>query len=126
MDNDEERVMHNIEIIMNDKADEIIQEIFHSLKNGYQNNLQSVKGNEYAFDYAHLLYYKCRKINLNCGVSYIGSPDWIKIKKAAINPINKKDNKRFEYAVTVALNYEEIKKDPQRITKIKRFINKYN
>ena len=28
--------------------------------------------------------------------------------------------------VTVALNYEEIKKDPQRITKIKPFINKYN
>ena len=38
MDNDEERVMHNIEIIMNDKADGIIQELFHSLKNGYQNN----------------------------------------------------------------------------------------
>ena len=44
----------------------------------------------------------------------------------AINPINKKDNKCFQYTVTVALNCEEIKKDPQRITKIKRFINKYN
>ena len=44
----------------------------------------------------------------------------------AINPINKKDNKCFQYTVTVALNYEEIKKDPQRITKIKPFINKYN
>ena len=40
----------------------------------------------------------------------------------------KKDNKCFQYAVTVALNHEEIKKDPQRITKIKPFINnnKYN
>ena len=47
-------------------------------------------------------------------------------KKAIINPINKKDNKCFQYAITVALNYEEIKKDPQRITKIKPFINKYN
>ena len=28
--------------------------------------------------------------------------------------------------LSVALNYEEIKKDPQRITKIKPFINKYN
>ena len=42
-----------------------------------------------------------------------------------INPINKKDNKYFQNAVTVALNYEEMKKDPQRITKIKPFINKY-
>ena len=44
----------------------------------------------------------------------------------AITPINKKDNKCFQYTVTVALNCEEIKRDPQRITKIKRFINKYN
>ena len=35
-------------------------------------------------------------------------------------------NKCFQYAVTVALNYEEIKKDPQRITKTKSFINKNN
>ena len=44
----------------------------------------------------------------------------------AITPINKKDNKCFQYTVTVALNCEEIKRDPQRITKIKRFINKCN
>ena len=30
-----------------------------------------------------------------CGGSYIDSPDWIKNKKATVNPINKKDNKRF-------------------------------
>ena len=49
-----------------------------------------------------------------------------KNKKATINSINKKDEKCFQYAITVALNYEEIKKDPQRIIKIKPFINKYN
>ena len=31
-------------------------------------------------------------------------------KKATINPINKKDNKCFQYAVKVALNHEKIKK----------------
>ena len=65
-------------------------------------------------------------INLSGGGSYIDPPDWIKNKKATINPINKKDNKCFQYAITVALNYEEIKKDPQRATEIKSFINKYN
>ena len=35
-------------------------------------------------------------------------------------------NKRFQYAVTVALNHEEIKKNPRRITKTQSFINKYN
>ena len=66
--------------------------------------------------------YKCHEINLNHSGSYIDSPDWIKNKKATINPINKKDNKCFQYAVTVALNHEEIKKNPQRVTKIKPFI----
>ena len=74
------------------------------------------------FDYVHSLYYKSHKINPNRGGSYIDSPDWIKKKTTTINPINKRDNKCFQYAVTVALNYEII----QRITKIKPFINKYN
>ena len=49
-----------------------------------------------------------------------------KTKKATINPINKEDNKCFQYTVTTALNHEEIKKDLQKITKIKLFKDKYN
>ena len=45
----------------------------------------------------------------------IDSPDWIKNKKATINPINKKDNRCFQYAITIALSYEEIKNDPQKL-----------
>ena len=84
-----------------------------------------MKGSEFVFDYVQLLYYKCHKINPNCGGSYIDSPGWIKNKKATINPINKKGNSR--YAVTAVINDEEIEKDPQRITKINSYyINKYN
>ena len=46
--------------------------------------------------------------------------------EATINPIKKSDSKCFQYAVTGALNYKKIKKNPQRITKIKPFINKFN
>ena len=84
-----------------------------------------MKGSGFVFDYVHLLH-KCQKINLSRGGSYIYSPDWIKNKKVTTNPINKKDNNYFQYAVTVAVNHEEIKKYLQRITKIKLFINKYN
>ena len=94
-------------------------------KNRNQNNLESMKGSEFVFDYVHLLYYKCYKINLNRGGSYVDSPDWIKNKKATINLINKKDNKCFQYAVTAALNHEEITEHAERITQIKPFINKY-
>ena len=54
------------------------------------------------------------------------SPEWLKNKKATINPINKKDDNCFQYAITVALNCEEIGKNAERITKFKSFINKYS
>ena len=49
-----------------------------------------------------------------------------KKQKTTANPINKEDNKSFQYAVKVALNHEEIEKDSQRIANVKPFINKYN
>ena len=70
----------NIEIMINDKADEVIKEILHLLRNRYQNDLKSVKGNEIVFDYVQLLYYKRQNINPNCGGSYIDSPEWVKNK----------------------------------------------
>ena len=117
---------YKIKIMINDGADEVIKKLFDSLKSRYQNDLESMRSSEFVFDYVQLLYYKCHKINLNRGRSYIDSTDWIINKNAAINPTNKKDNKCFQYAVTVVLSNEEIKKDPQIIKKIKQLINKYN
>ena len=54
------------------------------------------------------------QIKFHFGAWYIDSPIWIKNIKAAINPINKKDNKYFQYPVTVVLNYEEIKSDHKK------------
>ena len=96
LDNDEEHVMYsnsdNIEIMINDEADKVIEELFDSLENRYRNNLESVKSSEFVFYYGQLLSYKCGKINHNCVGSYIDSPDWIKNKKSTINPLNKKGN----------------------------------
>ena len=62
--NDEERHMHsksdNVEIMMNDKADEVIEEPFQSFLSRYQIKLEtSVKGSEFVFHCVQLLYYKC-------------------------------------------------------------------
>ena len=108
----------NIGIMINDEADKVIETLFESLKNRCQKNLESMRGSEFVFNCVHLLYYKCHKINLNGGGSYIDSPDWIKSKKAPVNPINKKVGKCFQYVVTVLINHQEIKKDLQRITKL--------
>ena len=111
--------------MISDEADEVIKKLFDSIRNKYQNNLESMKVSEFVFDYVHLMYYKCHKTNPNCGGLYIDFPDWIKSKKSTINPISKKHNKCSQYAITVALTHEIIKKYLQRITKFKPFINKY-
>ena len=86
---------------------------------------EKIRGSEFAFDSLDLLHYNLHKINLNRGGSYIDSPKWLKNKKATINPkIN--DGKCFQYALTISLSYEKIKKDPQRISKINSFIEQYD
>ena len=73
-----------------------------------------MEGSEFVSDYFHLLYYKCHKRNPSLCGSYIDSSDWIKNKEAIINLINKKDNKCFQYAETLAVNHEQIGKNPER------------
>ena len=53
---------------------EVIKQLLKSLKNRYLNNLESMKGSAFVFDYVHLQYHKSHKINLNRGGSYIDSP----------------------------------------------------
>ena len=59
--------------------------------------------------------YKFHKIRLKRGGSDIDSPEWTKNKKATINPKNKKDDKCFQYAITAALNYQQINNHPKNI-----------
>ena len=47
----------NIKININDEGDEVKKALFDSLKNRYQNNLESIKGCEFFFNYVQLLYY---------------------------------------------------------------------
>ena len=43
----------NIEIMISDEAEEVIKDLFVSLKNRYQNNVESMKGSEFVFNYVH-------------------------------------------------------------------------
>ena len=65
---------------------------------------------------------KIRRINERKQFSYIGSLKWLKNKKTTINTKNN-DNNWFQYALTVELNYQIIKKVLQRTSKIKPFYN---
>ena len=70
-----------IEIIINEEANEVIEQLFKSLKNRYQNNLEAMSISEFVLDFVHLLYYKCHEINSNLGEWYIDSTDSIKVKR---------------------------------------------
>ena len=95
-DSKETFIMHsksdNIEILIGNKTDEIIEELFEFLLRKYQKDLEeSMTGREFVFDSLDLLYYKLHKISLNCSGSYIDSQKWLENKKATINPTNNDD-----------------------------------
>ena len=87
-------------------ANDVADELFDQLFSRYQIGLEtSMRGSDFSFfDSVQLFYYKCHEINCKRGGSFIDSPDWIKKKKATINPKNR-NNKSFQYAAAVALNY---------------------
>ena len=71
------------------------------------------------------LCYKLTKINLNGGGPHFDSHKWLKNEKAAVDPKNN-DGKCFQHAITVALNFTETKSHPEKIWKIKPFIEQCN
>ena len=131
IDANETRVMHtksdNITIMSGIETDDAINELLNSFINRYQEGLQTkVKGSSFTFNCIDLLEYHLHKISLNRGSSYISSPEWIKNKGVTINPKNTEDNNCFQYAITAALNYQNINHHPERISKLRPFINNYN
>ena len=108
---EEECIMHsrrnNIKFTYYNDVDEVVDELFDSLRSRYQGNLEtSRRGSDFIFDSVQPMHYKCHRVNFRRGGSYIDSPGWIKKKKAKINPKNE-DDKCFQYVAMVALNQGE-------------------
>ena len=57
-------------------------------------------------------------------ILYIDSPKWTKKEKATVNP-KISSAKFFYYAVTAALNHKNIEAYPDRLTRIRPFIDKH-
>ena len=129
-DSNEIRIMYTRttpeEIIIGCETEEVAENLIMQLLQKYQDNLQNkMKGSDFIFNGINYLYYDLNRITISKGGSYIESPKWLKDKKCTINQKNT-DNKRFQYATTLALNFNNIDKHHQRISKIKSFIDNYN
>ena len=79
-DFDKNQLIHlksdNTEIMMGSETDEIIEELFESLLQRYQERLEESKnGSDLVLDSVDALYYNLNKISLNRGKSYIDSPE---------------------------------------------------
>ena len=127
---DETRIMYtrsdNEEFMSGDDTNEIIKLLFESFLQRFEENLQNkMRGSEFEFDAINFFYYSFNKTSICRGRSYIDSPKWLKDKKSTINPKNN-DDKCFQYAVTLALNLDNIDNHPERISNIKPFIDQYN
>ena len=117
----------NYEIMMGVDVNEIIKNLFNSLLKRYQGVLQeSMRGSDFVFDYIESMNYIFRKVDLKRSGSYIETPEWIKKKRATRNCHNTKDNECFQYVITIALNYDEIKENHYRVKKVKPFVDKYD
>ena len=116
----------NEEIRSGNETDDIIKRLLKSFLTNYQNEEKILRnGSNFVFESVDLLSYHIHKTSLKRGKSYIKSPEWILNKRATINPKNK-DNKCFQYSITVALNHQNIENHPERISNNKPFIDQYN
>lgn len=79
-----------------------------------------MKGSGFVFDNVAGLHFKTH------GGWYIISLEWVKKQKSYNQPKNNNNNNCFQCAFKIVLNYENIGKHPERITKIKSFITQYD
>ena len=119
---DETRIMYTRsipeEIIIGCETEEVAENLIIQLLQKYQDNLQNkMKGSDFIFNGINYLYYDLNRITISKDGSYIESPKWLKDKKCTINQKNT-DNKCFQYATTLALNFNNIDKHHQRISKL--------
>ena len=98
------------------ETDDIIKRLINSFLNNYQKEETVLRnGSNFVFQNFDLkVSYHIHKTSLKRGKSYMKSPEWVLNKTATINPKNK-DDKCFQYSITVALNHQNIENHPERI-----------
>ena len=127
---DETRVTYtrsdNEEFMIGDDTNEIIKSLFESFLLRFEENLQEkMRGSDFGFDGINFFNYNFNKTSIYRGGSYMDSPKWLNDRKSTINPKNN-DHKCFQYGTTLALNFDNINNHPEKISKIRPFIDQFN
>ena len=107
---------------LNDK-DEIVTAVIEHMKQQIEN--PALRNSKFVFDGVIHMDIDFPRLNLTRGSSYIPLPDWLTKKKAIINPRNS-DMGCFKWAVIAATKWEEIDRDYQRVSKLRRYENDFD
>ena len=83
------------------------------------------KGSAMLLDNVEAMYVNISEYQPYQGGSYIELDDYIKNKKCCIN-IQNEDDKCLMYCVLYHINKDKIKKDPQRVSKYKPYLNQFD
>ena len=111
-------IVHNLSEI-----NEIVNEAIAHMKRQIEN--PALLNSRFVFDEVLFMDIDFHQLNLTRGSSYIPLPQWLANKKAIINPRNK-DQECFKWAVIAASRWEEIGKEPQRVSNLKKYEVDFN
>ena len=103
--------------------DQIVDEMIAHMKTQIENPV--LLNSRFRFDEVLFLDVNFHRLNLTRGSSYFPLADWLANKKAIINPHND-DEECFKWAVITAENFNEISKNPQRVSNLRKFIDNYD
>ena len=100
------------------KIDEIVDEMINHMKEQVEN--PALLNCRFVFDEVLFTNIGFHQLNLIRGSSYVPLPEWLADKKAIINPLNE-DQECFKWAVIAASRWEEISKNPQPVSNLKKY-----
>ena len=97
---------------------EIVNKMIAHMKQQIEN--PALSNSRLVFDEVLHMDVDFHRLNLTRGSSYLSLPEWLAHKKAIINPFNE-NQECFKWAVIAASRWEDIDRNPQRISKLKKF-----
>ena len=107
---------------LNDK-NEIVTAMIEHMAQQIEN--PALRNSKIVFDRVLHMDIDFHRLNLTRGSSYVPLPDWLMKKKALINP-KSSDMECFKWAVIAAMKWEEIDRDHQRVSKLKRYEKEFD
>ena len=110
-------------VYMLNDIDSIVQSMINHMEQQVEN--PALRDSKFVFDSIMHTDISIPRLNLKRGSSYIPLPDWLAKKKAILNPKNL-DMKCFKWSVIAALKWEEIDRDHQRVSKLRRYENEFD